>query len=108
MRRIKAQIYYIQEAHSSVQVEKLWQRQWGQGKAIFAHWTTAKRGCAIFFGKGFDPEVLEKYSDTEGRYLFLKIRWNAQIWHLINLYAPNDEEDQIEYYEKIHKLIMEK
>ncbi len=108
MRNAKAHIYFTQEVHCSKPLHRIWQAQWGIGKAFFADGTRGARGCAIMWGKNFNPEVLDKFMDPDGRFIWMKISHNGQLWQIVNIYAPNIEAEQLVYYEKLHKFLLEK
>lgn len=67
----KIDVTLIQEAHSCPKTNNIWANEWG-GRAYFANGTTAARGVAILFRKGFSFQLLEKEVDPEGRYLILR------------------------------------
>ena len=60
----------IQETHSCVEIENLWQNEWG-GKIIFSHGTTNARGVAICCTNEVFKNVQNVFVDTEGRMIIV-------------------------------------
>ncbi len=86
MQKTKSHIYFTQETHSTQQTNRIWKSQWGQGKTFFANAGTTKKGCRIMFGNNFDPEVLDQKMDhKEGRFAWVKIKYNNQKFQLVNV-----------------------
>ncbi len=46
----------------------------GGGPILFSHGTSASRGVAILFPSSLDHEILEKYTDNDGRLLIIKCK----------------------------------
>ena len=80
-------------------------KQFGQKESgynvKFAHNSTQKGGVAILHTK--NVECKELYKDKEGRILICEIKYRDKVWLLINVYAPN--EDNQDFYIKIVKFI---
>ncbi len=38
----------------------------------------------------------------------MRIKHNGQIWQLVNIYAPNFETEQLEFFDDLHKMLVEK
>ena len=64
--------------------------EWG-GRALFSHGTTASRGVAMMFRKGFYCDILSYKADSDGRWLFCDIRWNDTNFCVCGVYAPNKD-----------------
>ena len=104
----KADVLFLQETHSSYQSENVWRNQWGGETAYFSHGETNSKGVSIHFRRGLDIKLLENFSDPEGRFLWLKIIIQNSTYGLLNIYAPNSENDQIIFYEKIYNFLHSK
>ena len=80
----------LQETHSSIESENIWQSEWG-GKAVFSHGTTSARGVAIFTSKQIYSSVKNIYKDNDGRLIILDLELNESVITLVALYAPNQD-----------------
>ena len=57
----------LQETHSSPEIEKLWQSEFG-GKIIFSHGTTQSRGTALLIHNETDITIHKQAIHEHGRY----------------------------------------
>ena len=89
-----ANVIYLQETYSSPQVERQWATEWG-GQIVFAHGSNHSRGVAILFKSKFDYEIEESKAGNEGRYLFIKVKIQESDFTLLNVYAPNTANCQV-------------
>ena len=104
IRKHQVNIAILQETFSSVEKENQWKNEWG-GKIIFRHGTKHSRGTAIFFANNFDYKVIDVKSDFSGRIILLKLEVEDEKICLINIYAPNEENTQIAFFNELKKLI---
>ena len=84
-------IILLQETHSSIGDETLWQYEWG-GKIIFAHGNSNSKGTAILIRQSFACEVKATYADSSGRFLLTEIKINDENLVYFNVYAPNKDD----------------
>ena len=100
-------VIFLQKAHSTKIVEKVWLNQLGcgTGNVIFSHGASDSRGVLIAFWKGLDNEIRTCICDKNGRYiiLFAYIQDNPIL--LVNYYAPNDESTQVQILSEICDII---
>lgn len=104
IKKKKADICFMQETHSSIEAENVWKNEWG-GSIIFSHGTKHARGVMVLFRPGLDIEVLQTSSDNIGRMLFLCVKIQNVQFNLINIYAPNYEENQIHFYRSLKNIM---
>ena len=90
----KFDIILLQEMHSSIGEETLWQYEWG-GKIIFAHGNSNSKGTAILIRQSFACEVKTTYADSRGRFLLTEIEINDKNLVIYNVYAPNKDDPNI-------------
>ena len=64
-RKVKSDIIFFQETHSTQEFEKQWEREWG-GKVLFSHGANNARGVLILVRNGFDFNVDTVKTDTQG------------------------------------------
>lgn len=96
----------MQETHSISTDTKIWNTEWGS-KAYYAHGRSNSRGVAVLFKRGFNPKVNNILRDSEGRYLLLQITIEGEIFTLLNIYAPTQNEgiEQIHFIENLDSVL---
>ena len=88
--RCKADIVCLQETHSSVENEIFYNNEWG-GQAFWSHGSTAKRGVCILIKKCLGIEIEQQIQDTEGRMIGISFKYKGELFALVNIYAPNED-----------------
>ena len=67
--RKRKKVIFLQETHSTKEVEKLWEYQWRK-KIFYSHGTSNSRGVCIALRVGLDYKLLSpEVRDDHGRYL---------------------------------------
>ena len=66
----------LQETHSSVEHETIWQNEWG-GKVLFSHGTNKSRGIAVFMSNKLYATISNIYSSDDGRLIIFDIEENV-------------------------------
>ena len=100
-------IAFLQETYSSSEIENKWKSEWG-GQCVYHHGTKHSKGLLIMFRKALDVEIVDEVKDKYCRYLYLKTRINDNITHLVNVYAPNKENEQVAFANSLTKLLSQK
>jgi len=90
----------MQKTYSSASLEDFWRAEWG-GDIIFAHGSKHSRGVMILFRPSLCKEVLNLFADKNGRFLIVDAAVDDDEFCFVNIYAPNDQNQQITFYEKI-------
>ena len=72
---------------------------------FFSHGKSNARGALIAFREGIKYKVIEKYIDTEGRYIVLNLLLNNSPVVLINFYAPNQEAEQLKVLDRLTHIL---
>ena len=98
LKRKQFDIIFIQESHSSPDIEKTWKNEWG-GNISFSHHTSKSRGAMTLFKK--DIQIKEHVSDSEGRVDLNVININNVEYTCINVYAPNTERERTVLFRKL-------
>ena len=93
---------FLQETHSSKQCAILWEAEWG-GKALFSHGTTNSKGVIILINPKVDCKVEKVISDNKGRYVIADITLDQSHITLANIYAPNDQTQQVSFFREMRK-----
>ena len=99
LKNTDADIFCIQESHSSTNMEELWVKQWA-GQAFFSHGETNARGVCTLIHPRLTCEAKIHYRDDEdntvqcnqkGRCLILEISVKGLDLTICNIYAPNKD-----------------
>ena len=98
MRKQNADVFLIQETHSTANTERAWERNWG-GRTLFSHNTSRSAGVAILFSSRLH---YERYIEViPGRMQVIQIKIKNKLIGISNIYAPNHDTEQVQFYEKV-------
>ena len=89
-------VIFLQETYSSVQTIKLWEAEWG-GKMLACHGSTQSRGVMILFKPKVNVSIGNVIRDKNGRYIVSEAAIDDEKRILVNIYAPNDQTQQIKF-----------
>ena len=98
-------IVFLQENRSSEKNERLWVNQWGCGKeaVIFSHGSSNAREVLIAFRESHDYKIPSVMHDSNKRFIIINAVIKGSLFLLINFYAPNDENGQIQVLNEIQE-----
>ena len=99
-RKKELDVICIQESHSTAKEQRLWDLQWG-GNTIYSHGESNARGVMILSKK--EIKLTPLFNDPDGRILICKIEYNDAVYHIANIYAPND--DRPDFYKCLFEKI---
>ena len=91
-----AKIYFLQETYSEPGDENIWKKEWG-GELFFSHGTKHSKGVCILINPIMQLQVEYQYSNNSGRIVLITISLNGQKVTLCNIYAPNDQANQLPF-----------
>lgn len=91
LRASEADIFFLQETHSTASEQKVWSSEWG-GRILYSHGLSNSRGVAILFKRGCNPKFITTTADPEGRFLVALLKHHSDTIALINIYAPTQSE----------------
>ena len=97
-------VCFLQEANCDIHCEQNWRNQW-RGFVFFSHGKTDSRGVMILIGSGLEFSQLKISTDESGRYITLLCEIQGCKYLLVNSYAPNTENEQVPYFQKVHRII---
>ena len=100
----KADLVFLQETHSIAATENQWINERG-AEIISCHGSSNARGVAILFKNGIDYSINHKIVDPEGRYIILKACIQDKVYVLINVYAPNKDKDQVNFFNNLLSIL---
>ena len=88
-------IIALQETYSNPVDNDKWEAEWGQ-KAFFSNGTNNSKGTCILLHK-VKADIIEQKLDSEGRYVFLKGKFNGYDLNILNIYfqTSNRVQEQI-------------
>ena len=93
-------IIFLQETYSDPSLEDVWRAEWG-GEILFAHGSKHSKGVMILFKPSLNVDILEIIVDKSGRFLVANINIHQDNLCLVNIYAPNDQNQQVNFFDKI-------
>ena len=85
---------FLQEPHSSVKDEKIWNDEF-EGQLFFSHGKTNSCGVAIGFVGTKALNILNTKRDDLGRILAIEVKIDDSVFVLINIYNANTESEQL-------------
>ena len=86
--------------HGYPSLEDVWRADWG-GEILFAHGFKHSKGVMILFKPSLNVDFLEISVDKNERFLVENINSNQEDLCVVNIYAPNDQNQQVNFFEKI-------
>ena len=89
----KANVFLIQETHSTKEVEDQWKSEW-EGDIYFSHGTSSTVGIAILIKRNTPLNISNITRDNQGRYIIIETFIGKKDTALCNLYAPNDDDPE--------------
>ena len=97
-----AHFYMLQETYSDKKTIATWESEWG-GKIVCNHGTKHSKGVMILVNPKYDAEIVSVEKDNNGRLIILDIKINDSHVILINIYAPNDSSQQVQFFHSIQQ-----
>ena len=92
LKKLKIDIAFIQETHLTTLEHKKLKRDW-VGHVISSSFNSKARGVAVLINKNTPVTFGETVVDTLGRYVLVNCQIYSEPWTLLNLYAPNYDDD---------------
>ena len=102
-----ATIYFLQETFSEPSDENIWKKEWG-GELFFSHGTKHSKGVCILINPIAQLQVDYLYSNNSGRIVLITTSLNGQKITLCNIYAPNDQANQLQFIQELNNCIIDK
>ena len=91
---------FLQETYSSKECAQIWEAEWG-GKIYFSHGSSRSKGVMTLVNPNLDVKVEKCVQDTNGRYLILDLLIDELHLILVNIYAPNDANQQVTFFKEL-------
>ena len=107
LKDFKANIYFLQETYSGLKDEIIWKNEWG-GEIFFSHGTNHSKGVCILINPTIHCQVDYCYSNESGRIVLIRITFGSKKLSLCNIYAPNNQTNQLEFMQELNNCITDK
>ena len=104
LRKQKPDVIFLQETHSTKRNEATWKKEWG-ATLFCSHGANNARGVAILIRNNFDCTVEESIVDSNGRFIILKAFISGDPTLLVNIYAPNRDNELVTFYRSLLQTI---
>ena len=103
LRKLKHDIYFLQECHLLERDENFVRSQWGYNCFVSGN-STNKKGVCILLNNSFEYKLHSTIKDPEGCYLILDISFLNKKFTLCNIYGPS-EGDRPDFFRNIQTMI---
>ena len=84
----------------------MWEAEWG-GKVFFRHGSTHSKGVVILVNPKVELKIEKVISDNNGRYIILDTMVDDSHIILVNIYAPNDLNQQLAFFNDLQHTLQE-
>ena len=91
--------FFLQETFSDKTIENVWSAEWG-GDNFYSHGSKHIRGMMAFMRPTVKVENISTTFDRNGKSYNTKRRVC-----LVNIYAPNDQNLQVDFYTQLTKML---
>lgn len=102
----KQQFIFLQECYCTNLCTPQWRNEWG-GEVFFSYGTNHSKGVMILINPALNCKIERVISDKNGRFIILKLSVDQQSIVLVNIYAPNDTNQQTAFFSKLNQLLQE-
>ena len=101
----KCDIIFLQETHFVDKKQSIYDARWhGSAFHNFSE-SSHSKGVSIFFHKNFTFKTLNIHKSADSRILVMNIEHDNNIITLVNVYAPNSENERVNVFKKVAKWI---
>ena len=104
IKKHKIDMCFLQETHSTEADINTWKHQWG-GHVEYSHGTNLARGVMCLLNPSLDYNIIEVQQSDRGRWLLIRVEIQGTNFVLINIYAPNIQEQQLVFYTELFDLL---
>ncbi|CAC5418333.1 E3.1.11.2 [Mytilus coruscus] len=103
----KFDIICIQETHCTKSDIDNWGNDWkkfGGGQSVWNCGTSDSRGVGFLLQNKFSENVTFINHDDNGRCQMCDLKRDNVVYHIVNVYTPNNGSDRKTFYENLHNL----
>lgn len=95
----KYDVIFLQETHFVKQQEYYFNSRWfGEIVNCFSE-SVHSKGVSVLLNSKI--EIINHYKSVDDRRLLISINYNYQKLTLVNVYAPNNEKDRIDFFKRV-------
>ena len=105
-RNQKADIIFLQETYSTPDVFDSWKFQW-LGDMYYSHGSNHSKGVLVLIRETLQFELKPVKKDSQGRFVIVEALVQDSPVLLINIYAPNNTHDAVDFYENLRTTLLE-
>ena len=103
LRYIKVDIVFLQETHYVEKNELKYNSRWF-GKSIH-NFSAYSRGVTILFRKDLNFDIINIHKSADGRKFLINATYEQNIFSFVNIYAPNDNGERVQFFKKLKTFI---
>ena len=107
VKKNKIDICLLQETYSTAETATIWRNEWGRN-LIQAHGTNHSKGVMLLIRPGLDEKINSIDKDIVGRTILADLTIQGTAFKILNIYAPNTEEQQVQYFRYLRNLMKDK
>ena len=100
-------IIFLQETYSEPSNEMIWKSEWG-GEIFFSHGTKHSKGVCILIHPTMQSKTDCIFNSNTGRMVLIAMEFNSLKLSLCNVYAPNNQSEQLNFLQELNNVLMEK
>ena len=63
------------------------------------------RGVSVLFKKDLPVQILNVHRSIDGRKLLINVKFEDKTFSLVNVYAPNNESNRLDFFKKLKLFI---
>ena len=93
----KYDVIFLQETKSDKTIENVWRAEWG-GDIFYPHGSKHSRGIMTLMRPTVKVKNINTTCDWNGRVLVVNLAIQDEEFCLANIYAPNDQNLQVDFY----------
>ena len=102
---IRTDIVFLQETHFIEKNEHRYNARWfGNSYHCYSD-SSFSRGVSILFRKNLPVEILNVHKSLDGRKLLINIKLENDTITLVNIYAPNNEQYRLDFFNRMQSFI---
>ena len=101
LRDINCNIVFLQETHYVTDKENIYNARWQGSNYHCFSTSTHSGGVSILFQKNLHFTVHSVYKLDDGRILLINMEYEQNVITLVNIYAPNSENERCKFFKKL-------
>ena len=102
----RSNIILLQETHFTEKLSPFIRSEW-HGTSLHSFGTSQSRGVSILIKNNFQHEIIDSFSDNEGRFIIVNIKIQDNVYTICNIYAPNNNHARNSFFKNVSNKLME-